>query len=1159
MSILSKMALKQVSRSATVAFAPMTQVFAAGTMAGAIDLSFSSSACVELFGIDIASENQDLSLLGSATASDRFNRLTWGRFGSENAAFPYGILAGGLVDGSVNLWNPAKLMSGSSEDVSSALVKKLQAHSGAVRGLEFNTYNLNMLASGGEDGEIKIWNIDNPVEPSQYAPLRSGGVGEISYLSWNPKVAHILASTSFSGNSVVWDLRKQKQVISFTDPSSRRRCSALQWNPDLATQLIVASDEDKSPSLQVWDLRNSISPVKELVSHTKGVLAMAWCPHDSGLVLSCAKDNRTLCWDTVSGEVLYELPAGSNWNFDLQWSPCTRGLLSTSSFDGQISLYNIESAGRIATPGDDFAVLTNQAAPGLSRAPQWLKRPSSVSFGFGGKLASVGVKKTGGSEVKVHRLKTEEEFVERSSAFEAAVAGGDKPTMKSFCETKAAAAGNDGEKETWNFLTVLFEDDARTKLLTHLDFQVPVTASEFQEEDQADQIAGEVEEKLALGSSYDGVQQPLVVPPSVDVPGSTGAMVGDEDFFDNIQESLTPRATVPVSVPPTVPPVTVAEDEEDGEDELEDEVEVEEVEEDPEVEDAIQRALVVGNYEGAVDACLAAGRMADALVIASVGGTDLWSKTQRAYMKAITRPYMKVIECVVNNDLRELINSRPSEQWKETLALLCTYGASTEWASLCDALASKLEGAGDLQSATLCYICAGNIERTVDIWLQNFPASNKTHASVLALQDVMEKAVVLSMASGGRKMSASMAKLVSEYVDLLASQGLLSTAFEYLNLVPADESSEELNVLRDRVYRSGEVSVGAAPAPSFPFEAQDLVVGQQHPISTPPAPVMSPYQTPAPAPVVSPYQTPAVQTPQPPSRLTYALPAQPMQPTYHPPAVQAAPSAPQPQTFRPRQASQSMFVPKASPPVPNVEKYQQQVPSALYGQPAGALPIQPYQPIAPSQVPSQPQPLAPPPQSAPPSYSTAPPPTNLMVPTAPIPPRNSTSMARPPSFVPMPGPASPNISSGAPVVPATPTPVPTRVTAPEPPPVAAPPTVQTADVSNVAAELKPVVAILTRLFHETLEQAGGARAPPLKKREIDDNSKKLGGLFYKLNVGDVSPQVSGKLQHLCQAVAAGDYDTAMKMQVGLTTTEWDECGAWLVALKRMIKSRHSSG
>lgn len=37
-----------------------------------------------------------------------------------------------------------------------------------------------------------------------------------------------------------------------------------------------------------------------------GVLAMAWCPCDSSMLLTCSKDNQTLCWDTGSGEVHHQ-------------------------------------------------------------------------------------------------------------------------------------------------------------------------------------------------------------------------------------------------------------------------------------------------------------------------------------------------------------------------------------------------------------------------------------------------------------------------------------------------------------------------------------------------------------------------------------------------------------------------------------------------------------------------------------------------------------------------------------------------------------------------------------------------------------------------------------------------------------------------------------
>lgn len=37
-----------------------------------------------------------------------------------------------------------------------------------------------------------------------------------------------------------------------------------------------------------------------------------------------------------------ELPAGTNWNFDVHWYPKIPGVISASSFDGKIGLYNIE-------------------------------------------------------------------------------------------------------------------------------------------------------------------------------------------------------------------------------------------------------------------------------------------------------------------------------------------------------------------------------------------------------------------------------------------------------------------------------------------------------------------------------------------------------------------------------------------------------------------------------------------------------------------------------------------------------------------------------------------------------------------------------------------------------------------------------------------------
>lgn len=63
--------------------------------------------------------------------------------------------------------------------------------------------------------------------------------------------------------------------------------------------------------------------------------------------------------------MLCELPAGANWNFDVAWSTKIPGVLSTSSFDGKVSIYNIE-----VRPGTTTAVCPGTMSLGQGQAPR---------------------------------------------------------------------------------------------------------------------------------------------------------------------------------------------------------------------------------------------------------------------------------------------------------------------------------------------------------------------------------------------------------------------------------------------------------------------------------------------------------------------------------------------------------------------------------------------------------------------------------------------------------------------------------------------------------------------------------------------------------------------------------------------------------------------
>ena len=77
------------------------------------------------------------------------------------------------------------------------------------------------------------------------------------------------------------------------------------------------------------------------------------------------------------------------------------------------------------------------------------------------------------------------------------------------------------------------------------------------------------------------------------------------------------------------------------------------------------------------------------------------------------------------------MKSRPLSGWKETLAILLSYASADEWPDLCDALARKLAAGGDSHAATLAWICAGNVDQTIKMWVKSL---HTTGISVSGLQ-----------------------------------------------------------------------------------------------------------------------------------------------------------------------------------------------------------------------------------------------------------------------------------------------------------------------------------------------------------------------------------------------------------------------------------------
>jgi protein transport protein SEC31 len=101
--------LKRINKSANIAWAPLANqsagLLAAGTAAGTVDNAFDFTSTLEIF--DVRRPEETLQPIGGANCPDRFNKLVW----SGLSSLPDGLIAGGMSNGTVTLWNPAKILS----------------------------------------------------------------------------------------------------------------------------------------------------------------------------------------------------------------------------------------------------------------------------------------------------------------------------------------------------------------------------------------------------------------------------------------------------------------------------------------------------------------------------------------------------------------------------------------------------------------------------------------------------------------------------------------------------------------------------------------------------------------------------------------------------------------------------------------------------------------------------------------------------------------------------------------------------------------------------------------------------------------------------------------------------------------------------------------
>uniref|UniRef100_A0A8C5A4V1 SEC31 homolog B, COPII coat complex component n=1 Tax=Gadus morhua TaxID=8049 RepID=A0A8C5A4V1_GADMO len=751
------MRLKEIQRTAHQAWSPASHhpiYLALGTSAQQLDASFNTTAALEIFEMDFADPSLDMKI-SNTSVFFRLHSIVWVNFGL-GADGTGGRLVSGSENGAITVYNVEAIL----ESAADAVVGQSDKHTGPVRALDFNPFQSNLLASGANDSEIYIWdlnNFNNPMTPG----AKSQPAEDISVVSWNRQVQHILASANPSGKAVVWDLRKNEPIIKISDHSNRMHCSGMLWHPEVATQLVLASEDDRMPVIQMWDLRFATSPLKVLENHTRGILSISWSQADPETL---AEQRKGQPYPVLEPTTQESCPPSTSGASIVQWCPRNPALLSTASFDGKIS----SSVDKISSSFDNMdpfgmgqtlpplqvpqPTAQTTIVPPLKKPPKWVRRPVGASFAFGGKLPVP-------RQVFVSQVTTETEFLQRSRELQAALQAG---TFVHYCQAKIQSAPCDAEQDIWKFLMVNFEDEARVKFLRLLGFS-----------------KDELERKV--GRRFWGFVFILIF--IIDAELLIGVNVNYQRLT-MFEDFKMPGEELPAQ--------WTRSGHTDG---------------------LISQALLVGNFEGAVDLCLNDGRYAEAILLSISGGEELLKKTQQRYLDTQKNSISMLISSVVTQNWRDIVQSCELDNWKEALAALLTYAHPEEFAPLCDTLGGRLETEGTEKrslQACLCYICSGNLEKLVECW-----AVQRDCSSPLVLEDLVEKVMILRKSierlrnSEVPLQSPTLAEKLTCYAGLLAAEGSLATAMTYL---PDNSDQPGVVSLRERLFHA-QAEPPAAPAP----------------------------------------------------------------------------------------------------------------------------------------------------------------------------------------------------------------------------------------------------------------------------------------------------------------------------------------------------------
>ena len=212
----------------------------------------------------------------------------------------------------------------------------------------------NLVSVGTNKGLVQVWDV----AANKRISVLEGHSARVGALAWN---AETLSTASRDRLILQRDIRTPALVPERRLVGHRQEVCGLKWSPD--HQHLASGGNDNK--LFVWN-QSSTQPVQTYTEHVAAVKAIAWSPHQHGLLASGGgtADRCIRFWNTLTGQPLQCVDTGSQV-CNLAWSKHANELVSTHGYSqNQILVWKYPSLVQVAKlTGHSYRVLYLAVSP----------------------------------------------------------------------------------------------------------------------------------------------------------------------------------------------------------------------------------------------------------------------------------------------------------------------------------------------------------------------------------------------------------------------------------------------------------------------------------------------------------------------------------------------------------------------------------------------------------------------------------------------------------------------------------------------------------------------------------------------------------------------------------------------------------------------------